>query len=988
MKKIFFIIILSFVNMLLLYSQNNKYLSPVIPPSPTSAIFNRYGDHQPSLSSGTINIPISIYELKVGEFKLPFTLQYNTSGINIQDRPYPCGYGWVFSPGLRITRTIFGRADDFYSMRSIGPNICSNDESCFDLCKRGIMSDEQYYNEHGLTPSDLIDTQHDIFTLHLPNGNYSFLLKNTGNSYETISIGHSLKIEFQNVAWGISRFIVTDENGIVYKFGNLEGQATNPIYEQSCEYSATSSYSLATAWVLREIILPNNTVIKLTWGSYVYNNNYTPNVSTPINITDYKSILVGGEDQYDISDMGGIVNLNTYQNILMLKKVEFPSGEINISYKSGNDPFITKFEVKNKNNFICKTVDFLYRESVLLDFLKIDKDIYKFTYNTKRYYKNTTGLDYWGYYNGKNNYDLIPNMRIALYNNMTYNQYPMAPYNIGSADRSVDNEFIKAYMLERIDYPTGGYSAFEYEPHEFEPQSPLSTYAFSTMPDPISKGGGLRVTKITSKAEANSPAIIKTYKYGTSENRLANVSFIPTLDTFIDEFCAALYLEDAFSYPYYYSQRHMSINALSNYSQYLIRNNPIWYSHVAEYVNDNKTEYTFEYNPDEMQTFDLYRVIKRPYIGQYRSLFNNGPRLVKQTVYKKKGQTYSPVEETLSNYEEIVDTNKTIENWIIKRSAVKTFSQTQPNGLDFRSYTPPVNINTLLVGASMGYDRYLYKILLSYSRLKSKQTVSVMDNGSNVTTTEEYTYCNTKDSQIQKIRKTTSKASEKRIEEYKYPRDYTDAVYITMVNKNMTAPVVEQISYGGTNGTLEIKRVKTNYTNTPAITNGLIRPASIQTSSSGIGNLQTEVKFDKYDAQGNLLQATLKDRTTQSYLWSYSYQYPIAEIRNATYAQIEAALGQALIDRVAYASVPSDADMSAINALRNNTSTLKDIQITTYTYKALVGMLTSTDPSGITTYYDYDSFGRLKETYIYKDNIVSTANKQIIQSYKYHYQNQ
>lgn len=62
--------------------------------------------------------------------------------------------------------------------------------------------------------------------------------------------------------------------------------------------------------------------------------------------------------------------------------------------------------------------------------------------------------------------------------------------------------------------------------------------------------------------------------------------------------------------------------------------------------------------------------------------------------------------------------------------------------------------------------------------------------------------------------------------------------------------------------------------------------------------------------------------------------------------------------------------------------------VTTYTYKPLVGILTYTDSSGITTYYDYDSFGRLKETYIYKDNIVSTANKQTIQKYDYHYQNQ
>ncbi len=112
----------------------------------------------------------------------------------------------------------------------------------------------------------------------------------------------------------------------------------------------------------------------------------------------------------------------------------------------------------------------------------------------------------------------------------------------------------------------------------------------------------------------------------------------------------------------------------------------------------------------------------------------------------------------------------------------------------------------------------------------------------------------------------------------------------------------------------------------------------------------------------------------------------MSEIKDVTYAQVLEVLGQTLVDH-ASVSVPSDADTLAINSLRNNTSILKDIQITTYTYRPLIGMLTSTSPSGVTTYYDYDLCDRLEETYIYKNNIVSTDNKQIIQSYDYHYQN-
>lgn len=54
-----------------------------------------------------------------------------------------------------------------------------------------------------------------------------------------------------------------------------------------------------------------------------------------------------------------------------------------------------------------------------------------------------------------------------------------------------------------------------------------------------------------------------------------------------------------------------------------------------------------------------------------------------------------------------------------------------------------------------------------------------------------------------------------------------------------------------------------------------------------------------------------------------------------------------------------------------------DAQITTCTYKPLVGMTSMTDGKGITTYYDYDTLQRLKE--------VKDADGNIIKSYDYHY---
>ena len=79
--------------------------------------------------------------------------------------------------------------------------------------------------------------------------------------------------------------------------------------------------------------------------------------------------------------------------------------------------------------------------------------------------------------------------------------------------------------------------------------------------------------------------------------------------------------------------------------------------------------------------------------------------------------------------------------------------------------------------------------------------------------------------------------------------------------------------------------------------------------------------------------------------------------------------------------------MTAINGDSNNSTlitklneirtTLPSAMVTTYTYKPLVGITSQTDPNGITTWYEYDGFGRLKN--------VLDNNSKVTGSYRYNY---
>jgi len=209
----------------------------------------------------------------------------------------------------------------------------------------------------------------------------------------------------------------------------------------------------------------------------------------------------------------------------------------------------------------------------------------------------------------------------------------------------------------------------------------------------------------------------------------------------------------------------------------------------------------------------------------------------------------------------------------------------------------------------------------------------------------------------------------------KYPLDFNSPINIEMQNRRMVNMPVEIIeSIVTENERKETSRFRCEYLIDPVKTKNLILLGKIETSYIGDLNLRKDIEYERYDGKGNIMHIKTIDGINTVYLWGYNQLYPIAEIKNATYSQVTGFINEPTLHSISCKVVPSVSDMTLINNLRD---LIPSALITTYTYDPLIGMTSQTDPNGITTYYEYDGFGRLKH--------IKDQDGNILQKFDYHY---
>lgn len=321
-------------------------------------------------------------------------------------------------------------------------------------------------------------------------------------------------------------------------------------------------------------------------------------------------------------------------------------------------------------------------------------------------------------------------------------------------------------------------------------------------------------------------------------------------------------------------------------------------------------------------------------------------------------------------------------DYLISNNSCKILRRTSMQYIDSllasnRIYTYKSNSEQLEFDGGVGYPKgYGYELALEWSAL-SKQTERTYDVNDSTKYVESITDFQYDEPYKQLISKTSldSKGRSVKVKNY-YPYNLslsgtaeTARLWLSSHNNNSVILKEEKM----VNNSVNDVRI-TNYNNFDG--QDLVMDHELVSYAQNPIDKST-VLMDLYDNFGNLLQHHRGGGIKHSYLWGYGSLYPVIAVQNADYQSLQNILGNTVITNLNNANPSKAIINAAAAALRNN---LPNAQITSYTYKPLVGMTSQTDPKGLTTYYEYDGFQRLKYVKDSKCNIVKQTD--------YHYQTQ
>lgn len=989
------------------------YQVPSVPTSPQAEAFKRYGDVAVNPGTGVPDISIPLFEINHHGYRLPLVLRYSPSPVSPGYNYDVFGRGWALSVSSCISRSIEGMPDE---------------RTNFEL------DTERLDVSYSVSPNipDNLNLKYDLFTAVLPDGSsFEFvIMKNyQGKIQYVISDSRKVKISYTSTTHNITAFKVIDEQGIEYDFAGADTSFSGT-------GAAIMPYGTAyVSWQLTSIRLPHSQepitfsygkTIKADFGrsqqEYVARFHHSYRNSEKFDLRTYTlarqyayqmkllTAITYGDTSIliDYTDSENTATYN-YADCIRILDGDTLVREINFTqHQSGLHSSVLGSGLK------CSTLD-----SVTLTGSDGNtSEVYGCEYAGASF--SFSGTDHWGYLNTNSRQTGVANLNLFMGFDVSQGfggsfvkdvakdandvspldkvKLTNAPFNFRAPANATSH-----CLLKRLIYPTGGYTEFTFENHEFLSQTDASgNYIADRKRRVKATAAGFRIREIADYTAEGICSGRRIYCYGPTQYESMGMEGIgyythtgtgePTIDPNIENYMSfeasrnvPMYIpymvkgldprgkHDSFDNVFtidndnYASQwEYYCTFCAFNFRRLLDGRQSVVYPEVTVYYMketganvdcspahcDGKTVYKYDiYEPGPQDTL----FFEYPqYFGQLLYYVPQPFRynlLKEQLDYRSSGQEYR-----------LVRSEK--RNWFYSGTSVTGYDYCNPYGT-----TQYIPANTFL--------RSLFTTTrknLGYATLNYKEVKTYDDLGSSFQESESYGYAygNVLSSKIR------TAGSLRREWTWIRPKvtssETTDTIIQKMLDKNMLSPILEEECSNNCGYRYDYEEF--------SVDDGskLLLPFRIYETSGGSDYLHTEIL--SYTSNGNPLETVAKNGLHTVYLWSYGDRYLIGEIKNATLSDVETAVSSVLGMSVNDLSKVSAPDITKLKSLRNH-SALSDTQVSVFTYKPLVGVTSVTDPSGKTIYYDYDPLGRLKESYYYEGN-----TKCSLQEYEYHYANQ
>lgn len=908
----------------------------IIPPSPEAYALSRYGDIPVALYTGVPQIAIPIYTLEENDIVVDISLSYHAGGHKVDEVASSVGLGWTLNAGGVITREVRHRADKITQQGQLTPQ-----RPTIDFYHGNTYNQQQVYVQ-GLyvLASGQRDSEPDEFMYNFLGHSGKFYLDEGGEARLHSHEGMQVTLEYDGSNDG--RFRVTTPDGMIYLFTNKEVSSF-----------VDNNLSAVTSWYLTSITSPKGSVV-----SFEYQQKSVPiqnrlSIESTVNVSTSSPSISASNHIGNLSNASQliikkIISSNAVVDFLPsgtarldVSGTEYPLESIRVSDGLGQQ--ITKFQlttgyfVANNSQQYAGTVpssapylNYRLRLQAVQQFDAQNVAVlppYQITYlgddnpaTADAYtlpHRLSASQDHWGYYNNKSNAHLFPGNPTGSempvdrsYLKFLGDSYMTGIFKVMSngANRNVDTASVKAGMISTLKYPTGGYTAFQFESNSF-------TWLGSEY------GCGVRVKQIAHFSSSGQLADKITYKYESGVinqhpkdyyYRYYYVDYLPNGSPAIPEVLVTFGLSNnPLSLAPYHD--YVKIRALP---QTLLRSSSeINYGKVTvERLGNGREENVFattsvfpdytRYETDYLDPADVDSLNQLFYSQYTSSIYNPSDPLGSENQYPS-GITmgdfpYPPV--YANEWKRGVLTNQFIYNAsgvLLKR-------------IDNQYTRKLLKTNEAWRVAEIGTSGTQYMTAKYYTgggwMFLNQQKVTTYDaDGNSISYENHFFRDNVKHAQVTRSKRLNSDGSTE-VTHTTYPHDYsnTSGFIGEMKAKHLSGYPIEQVNYKEVGSTRTM--LSGNITVYKTGGNGLVEQllglesmspvalSSFKFSNRGTGVLpptgstgayspdsryKPHLAYGNYTTRGHPLQVTPVGGPSTSYLWDYSGMYLAAAVQNA-----------------------------------------------------------------------------------------------------------